>query len=167
MPNNGTEQQITITAREIMSSPVITISEDATVAEAATLMLKHRIGALIVIDADGMFAGLVSERQFLPVEVIIPYMRGRAFRLLGKEIADMENLEETMAGVGSTKIGDVMAEGVHTDVEDTHAADLAEFMITENHRHSPILRNGRPVGMVSRHDFMRILTQKMADGAKS
>jgi CBS domain-containing protein len=49
-----------VLARDIMSTPLITIGPEATVKEAAGLMTEYRIRRLVVIDANGMLAGLVT-----------------------------------------------------------------------------------------------------------
>ena len=49
-----------LTAREFMSHAVITISPDATIGEAAGLMLEHRIGGLPVVK-DGELVGMITE----------------------------------------------------------------------------------------------------------
>ena len=50
---------------EIMSRQLITIRPDALVAEAAQLMLDHRISGLPVLDAEGELVGIVTEGDLL------------------------------------------------------------------------------------------------------
>ena len=45
------------------SNQVATTSSDQTVAGAAQILHKHRIGALVVVDADGSIEGILSERD--------------------------------------------------------------------------------------------------------
>lgn len=51
--------------KEIMSAPVVTAGPEATVAEVAELLLRHRISGVPVIDAAGSMVGLVSEHDLL------------------------------------------------------------------------------------------------------
>jgi CBS domain-containing protein len=44
---------------------VVTIAASATVSEAAELMMRHRIGGLPVVRADGTLVGFVSERDIV------------------------------------------------------------------------------------------------------
>jgi CBS-domain-containing membrane protein len=44
----------------VMSADVITIEEDTETTEIIELMLEHKVGALPVLDADGLLAGIVS-----------------------------------------------------------------------------------------------------------
>ena len=49
-----------LTAKEFMSYVPITISPDATIGEAAGLMVEHKIGGLPVVE-DGKLVGLITE----------------------------------------------------------------------------------------------------------
>lgn len=63
----GGSRHPALTAGELMSSPAITISPEATVAAAATCMSDRHVGRLPVIDDDGKLIGLVSRRDLLTV----------------------------------------------------------------------------------------------------
>ena len=51
--------------REIMSAPVICIRADAAIGDVATLLARHRISAVPVMDELGAVIGLVSEYDLL------------------------------------------------------------------------------------------------------
>ncbi|RAG83343.1 signal transduction protein [Streptacidiphilus pinicola] len=52
-------------AKEIMTSPVVTVTEDTPVPEVAALLRGRRISAVPVLDAAGAVVGLVSEYDLL------------------------------------------------------------------------------------------------------
>ena len=52
-------------AEDVMTRAVITIDPDATVLQAARLMLQHHISGLPVVDKDGRLVGVLSEGDFL------------------------------------------------------------------------------------------------------
>lgn len=54
-------------ASALMSAPALTITGDATVAEAARRLTGHRIKRLPVVDDDGRLAGIVSRKDLLTV----------------------------------------------------------------------------------------------------
>ncbi|MCD6323675.1 MAG: CBS domain-containing protein, partial [Desulfurococcales archaeon] len=58
-------RKIPLRAEDIMSSPPVTISRDATLKEAAKLMKKEGIGSLIVVDYEGRVEGIITERDLL------------------------------------------------------------------------------------------------------
>ena len=49
-----------LTAAEFMSTPVVTISPDATIGEAAGLMMEHKISSLPVVEG-GKLVGMITE----------------------------------------------------------------------------------------------------------
>jgi CBS domain-containing protein len=56
-----------LVARDVMSSPAVTIRPDATVASAARLMTERGVGRLPVVDEDGRPLGMVARRDLLKV----------------------------------------------------------------------------------------------------
>lgn len=56
-----------MTAGEVMTSPAVTVSPDAFVAEAARLMQSRQVKRLPVVSADGTLRGIVSRADLLSV----------------------------------------------------------------------------------------------------
>ncbi len=54
-----------VTAREIMSSPIITINEDSSIEEAARLMSKRRIKKLIVTKNNNEHVGILTSSDLV------------------------------------------------------------------------------------------------------
>ncbi len=55
------------TAGDLMTSPAVTISPDASVVEAARALDRHQVGHLVVAAEDGSLVGIVSPRDLLKV----------------------------------------------------------------------------------------------------
>ncbi|MFF7311680.1 CBS domain-containing protein [Streptomyces sp. NPDC008137] len=55
------------TAGQLMSSPAVTVHSDATVAEAARVMARHRVERLPVVDDEERLVGIVTRRDLLQV----------------------------------------------------------------------------------------------------
>lgn len=60
-----TAGHLATTAGEIMTSPVITVSPEASVGDIAEVLHTNRISGVPVVDADGSLLGLVSEHDLL------------------------------------------------------------------------------------------------------
>ena len=56
-----------VTAAQLMSTPAITISPDASVAEAAKIMYTRRVNRLPVVEDDGRLVGIISRVDVLSV----------------------------------------------------------------------------------------------------
>lgn len=53
------------TARDAMTTPVLTIGPDETIREAANLMTKHQVNRLPVIDESGQLVGIISRADIV------------------------------------------------------------------------------------------------------
>ena len=49
-----------VLVRDIMSTPLITVSPDAPIAGAAELMTQYRVRRLVVVDSSGSLAGIIT-----------------------------------------------------------------------------------------------------------
>jgi CBS domain-containing protein len=56
-----------VAARDLMSSPAVTVSADATLPEAARLMARNGVKRLPVVDGQGVLKGIVSRVDLLKV----------------------------------------------------------------------------------------------------
>ncbi len=65
---------------EIMTSPLITVSANMTMAECARLMSKHKIHHLPVADEKGSLVGMISATDFLVVAEAMGRSGERALR---------------------------------------------------------------------------------------
>ena len=54
---------------DLMTTDVIRVSPDTRIKEAARLMFRHRVSGLPVVDADGTLSGIITEADFLRMEV--------------------------------------------------------------------------------------------------
>ncbi|MFD6066090.1 MULTISPECIES: CBS domain-containing protein [Amycolatopsis] len=86
------------TAESVMSSPAITVEDGLPVAEAARLMVGHRVKRLPVVDRDGKLTGIVSRADLV-----------RAFVRTDAEIRD-EVLRDISEQVRRPARGEVRAE---------------------------------------------------------
>mgnify|MGYP003966007681 FL=1 len=147
---------LTTLASEIMSTPVITITADKPVSAAARVMLDKHVGSLAVVDENGQFVGLMSESKYLPEESLIPFVRRSVLRLLGSELGDRENIEEVIANTRNTLVGDAMRKDAPTVSPDTHLSEIARLLVDSESHHLPVLEDGKPVGIISRHDLLTL-----------
>ncbi|BCM20851.1 CBS domain-containing protein [Mesorhizobium sp. J8] len=145
-------------ARDIMTTPVVTIGASASVAEAADLMLTRNIRCLPVLGEDGSLAGVVSEGDFLRRgELGTRRARPRWLEFLlgpGK-------LAEEYVRSSSRRVGEVMTTGVVSAAPGASLAEIVDLMATHDIKNVPILDAGKIVGIVSRSDLMRILLRTL------
>lgn len=139
-----------------MSSPPIVISQDASVEEAARLMLENGFGALPVVDDKGIIVGLISESTFAAKSVGLPFSIFRAPQILGKWMSD-DRLDEIYRSARSLPVRQVMVKDVVTIKEDAPASEAVKLMLDHDINRIPVVRENKPIGMIARHDLLRML----------
>jgi CBS domain-containing protein len=111
---------------------VIGIADSATIGEAARMLAKHRVGALVIQDSGGALAGIFSERDLVQaVAADGPLALSRA-------------------------IAACMSRQVTTCREDDSVEDVMELMTHGRFRHVPVLdERQRLAGMISIGDVVK------------
>src|SRR4051794_13990966 len=115
-------------AVDLMTPRVVTIDPEATVAEAAELMLRTGVSGLPVIDDTGALVGMLTEGDLLRrSELGTQRMRSRwlAFFSPGK-------LAEEYARSHGRKVREVMRAEVESVAEDTPVSEIVDLM-TDRH----------------------------------
>ena len=133
-------------ARDVMTTPVITIDADARVIDAAEQLSANQITSMPVLDADGRLVGMISELDIL---------RGR---LAHDPRSHMRRDEHDMPDPDKT-VRSVMTPVVVCLTEFADVADIAETMVEGEMRAIPIVDGPRILGIVSRRDLLRTLVR--------
>lgn len=110
----------------------LTIVPDATLAEAARLMAKHRIGSLVITGPERRVAGILSERD------IVSAMATKGELALVLPVAS------------------AMTRDVVTCEEDETIPDLMQRMTAGRFRHVPVVERGQLAGIVSIGDVVKL-----------
>jgi CBS domain-containing protein len=134
-------------AKDVMSPDVLTIQAEATVLEAARLLINGGVSAVPVVDTSGMLVGILSEAD------IIRHTGGVA----PTDLSDVANAARTMQEAQSRRVADVMTKDVATVSEDTSLHEIADLMLKLGIKRVPIVSRNAVVGIVSRVDLLRAL----------
>jgi CBS domain-containing protein len=110
---------------------IISVTPTATMLEIAEIISARRIGAVLVLDADGGVAGIVSERDVA---------KGLANH--GAKILDM-------------LAQDLMTRAVTTATPNTTVDEAMSIMDAGYFRHLPVLDNGKLIGIISIRDLVK------------
>ncbi|AZO05478.1 MAG: CBS domain-containing protein [Mesorhizobium sp.] len=145
-------------ARDIMTTPVVTIATSASVAEAADLMLTRNIRCLPVVGDDGSLAGIISEGDFLRRgELGTRRARPRWLEFL----AGPGKLADEYVRSSGRRVAEVMTAGVVSAAPGASLAEVVELMATHDIKNVPVLDADKIVGIVSRSDLMRIMLRTL------
>lgn len=110
---------------------VVTVSADTTLSEAARLLARKRIGALVVRDRDGKLAGILSERDIV------------------RAVADAS------VNALAQPVSAHMTRAIETCAEADSVEDLMETMTHLRLRHLPVVESDRLCGIVSIGDVVK------------
>jgi predicted transcriptional regulator len=146
-------------AQDIMSREVITVNENATVRELATLLLSRNISGAPVVDADGKVIGVVTESDLifqnkkvhLPTAVAIL----DAFLFLERP----EKMEKELKKIAGSKVGDICSHDLVSVGPETDLEELATLMAEKKIHTLPVLEDGQLVGVIGKSDIIRTIAQ--------
>ncbi|HWF48486.1 MAG TPA: CBS domain-containing protein [Bryobacteraceae bacterium] len=139
-------------AHQIMTRPVITVTPETTIVEAANTMLQRHVSGLPVVSASGKLVGIISEGDFIRrSEIGTQRKRGRFLKFIlgsGKEATDFVHEH-------GGKVGEIMTPEPLTIGEDTDLEEIVELMETNSVKRLPVMRGDTLVGIVSRSNLLQ------------
>ena len=142
-----------------MTSPVISVSSQASLFEAVNLLVVHRLSGLPVLDETGQLCGVISEGDLLRrIELGTVH---RPDHWWSKLFSSYSTVEAYRMANGR-KVSDVMSHSPITIGDDATLADAARVMEKHGIKRTPVVRDGKLVGMLTRADFVKVLYQFFA-----
>lgn len=123
-------------AQEIMTKNVLSVRENTSVKEAAGIMAKNKIGAIIVETSKptaGIWYGIFTQSD-----------------LLTRVVAEGKDLEKT-------KIRDVMTDGIKCAQAEDDVNEIARVMYQENVRYLPVIEGRKLIGIISTTDLFKFI----------
>lgn len=123
-------------AKDVMATIVAGLKQDDTVGSAAQYFLRFRFNSAPVVDEDGKLVGILSERDVMSIMLWPNWWK--------------------------TRIKDVMRCNVVCYEENTPVLLIYEFLCRVSIRGVVIVRDGRPVGMISRASLLRWFTNMLS-----
>jgi CBS domain-containing protein len=119
---------MTRTVEEIMTTNPRTVNVDDPVRQAAQVMRENDIGDVIVVE-DGQVIGIVTDRD-----------------IAVRAVAEGREAE-------SATVGDIATTGIQAIEPDASVDDALRMMREHDIRRLPVVKNGRPVGIISLGDL--------------
>lgn len=150
-----------MSVRNYMTPDPIVVTPETTVAEIARLLTLHRIGCVPVVDAEGGLVGLVTETDLFVRHSVVPFSSFRAPTLMGDWV-DPDRIEQTYSDLGVKKASEVMTTALVTVDADLPIGQAARLMMQLERNHLPVISSGRLVGILTRHDLLRALCQRLS-----
>ena len=124
-----------------MTPEAVTVAPETPIKEAAQILVDRDFSALPVVDAAGELVGIVTEADLLPLEAPDPR-------------AQIRGLQRPPA---PALVSEVMSQDVITTDPSTDLSVAAGMMLQAAIKHLPVVEGDRLVGILSRHDVIRVL----------
>lgn len=139
-------------ASDVMTRDIISVKPDASVFDAARLMLERNISGVPVTDGAGHLVGIVTEGDFLRrTEMGTQRHRPRWIEF----IIGPGKLADEYVHSSGRKVSEVMTPDVYTVQENTPLDEVVRQMERHRIKRLPVMRGNTIVGIVSRSNLIR------------
>jgi len=146
-------------ARDVMTSPVVSVDDNDSVIHAVRLMLQKKISGLPVLDKEGHLVGIVTEGDFLR-RAEVGTQRKRPHWL--EFLIGPGRLADEYVHTSGRKIHEVMTTRVRTVATNAPLAEVVRLMERHRIKRAPVLDQGKLVGMITRANLLRALASVAA-----
>jgi CBS domain-containing protein len=116
-------------AKDIMTKRVVVIPADLNIYNALKIMLANEISGLPVVEESGKLIGIITEKDVLAIH-------------------DSSSLKDK-------KVSSLIVKKVIYVDENTSCDEIRKILLKKKIKRIPILRDGRPIGIVSRRDILK------------
>ncbi len=143
---------------ELMNRNSISVLPATLVADAARIMLAHRVSGLPVLDEQGHLAGIVTEGDLLRrAEIGTDGAQAGWLKSMLMPSAVAADYVHTHA----RHVSGVMTHNPVFVTPETQLEEAANLMLRKHIKRLPVLEHGKLVGIISRTDLLRILARKL------
>jgi CBS domain-containing protein len=149
-----------LTAKDIMTRDLITVSPKTEIAQAAKLLLENRINGVPVTDEAGKLVGilcqsdLIAQQKRLPIPSFFTFLDGLI------ALSSMKQIEKEVQKIAALTVAQAMTPNPVTVHPDTDIEVVAELMVDKNFHSIPVVKAGRLVGILGKEDILRTLVPK-------
>lgn len=149
-----------ITARDIMTTELITLGPDMDFTSAAEILLDNHINGAPVVDENGRLVGilcqsdLVAQHKRLPMPTLITLLDSFV------RLTPARELEKQARKIAAMTVGEAMTRNPVTVKPDTGIEAIAGLMVDSSLHTLPVVAEGRLVGIIGKEDVLRTLLSR-------
>lgn len=146
-------------AKDIMTSPVITMEGQTSCASAMRILMENNISGAPVVNEAGEMVGLVSMKDLLvDTEQLLPppsFYDNMSFNCL--------SWDESTLQVSPGTVEQVMSKHVYTAAPNALLSDVARTLYKQRIHRVVIAEDDEPLGMVSTFDLLRAMAETSSE----
>ena len=148
-----------ITARDIMTKEVITVTKSTPIKELSDLFIKYKVNGFPVQDDDGQLIGIVTEKNLieqsknLHIPTVIALFDAVIYLESGKKF------EEQVKRYNATQVEDIYTSNVITVSPEVGIQEIASLMAEKSVHSIPVVDGKKILGIIGKLDIIKGLTQ--------
>ena len=150
-------------AKDIMSTPAVSITENHTLQEVLELMAENNFSGLPIVDSDNKVIGIISNTDIIRYSQqssVIPLSNLSGWISPYANITDLASVRKGFEMLNKTKAGQIMTKKVYTVSLDTDATEIAQLMNQRKVNRIPVVDSeGKLVGIVTRGDMVQCMAK--------
>ena len=146
-----------LTARDIMSSEVITVKLKTPISEVAKIFHDKSIGGAPVVDDEERLVGIITESDLIDQNKKLHIPTVVAIFDAVIYLDSLKQFEKELQKMTGSKVRDVYSEDVTSVNPDTPVNEIASIM-AEKHFHTlPVVDGDKIVGIVGKDDIVKTM----------
>jgi CBS domain-containing protein len=149
-----------LTAKDIMTKDVLVVKPDTSIEELSTILVKHEISGVPVVDDSGTLYGIVTENDLisrnkrLHIPTVVSFLDAAIY------LESSKKFEREVKRLTATRVGDICSRKVVTIAEETTVMDIATIMSEKKVHLLPVLKSGKVVGIVGKRDMVKAVVRQ-------
>jgi CBS-domain-containing membrane protein len=150
-------------ARDIMTTEVLAVSPETSIAELSKILENRKIGGVPVVDKGGRLVGVITQNDLVERArdlELPPAINILDFHIYLQIPSHLFHRVEKMLG---TTVGDCMTRNPVTVGPDAPLAKIASLMAKQKVHTIPVLEAGKLVGIVGKMDLIRALAREAGE----
>jgi CBS-domain-containing membrane protein len=146
-----------ITAQDIMTTDVITLTPEMDFITAAKILLDKRMNGAPVVNEKGQLVGilcqsdLIAQQKRIPVPTLLTVLDSFI------QLNSAKQIEKKVRKIVALTVEEAMTPDPVTVQPDTHIETIAALMVDSNLHSLPVLDKGKIVGIIGKEDVLRTL----------
>ena len=144
-----------LSAKDVMTTKVLTVTEETTVEELARLFEERGVNAMPVLDPAGDLVGIVTQTDLVEQDkpLHIPTVISIFDWVIYLE--SEKNFKDEVAKITARTVGSLCARDVVTCSPETPVSEIAEMMVEHKAHLIPVVEGKTLLGVVARLDIIR------------
>jgi CBS domain-containing protein len=146
-----------LTARDIMTTEIVTVSPETDVTQAARLLLEKHINGIPVVDATRRLVGILCQSDLIAQQkkISLPSF----FTLLDGYISfsSTKNFDKEFKKIAAIKVSEAMTADPITVSPDTTIEDVATLMVNRGFHTIPVVQDNLLVGVIGKEDILKTI----------